>query len=248
MWRGLLGRKIGMTQFFTATGERVGVTVIEAGPCPILQIKSSQPHVRIVKRVKRDENGRKMKDKDGQFIIETKSEKTVCDGYDAYQIGFDAKREHRATRPEIGHAKAHANVPAPKFIREIRLRGPMGDLEAGKILTLDGWEDVKEVQVTGTSKGKGFQGVMKRHGFHGLRATHGVKTHHRIPGSSGSLTPARVVKGRKAPGHMGDEQVTVKGLRVAQIRADQHLILVEGAVPGANGGFVLIRPAQPYQP
>jgi large subunit ribosomal protein L3 len=214
MWQGLLGKKLGMTQIFMENGQRVGVTVVQAGPCPVLQVKAA----------------------------------TGKDGYDAYQIGFDPGKESRATKPQIGHAKKHADTRPCRVVREVRVRAPVPDLEAGKVLTLADWADVTEVQVTGRSKGKGFQGVMKRYGFGGLRATHGVKTHHRIPGSSGSLTPARVVKGRKAPGHMGHVQVTTKGLRVVQIRTEENLILLEGAVPGPAGGYVLLRPAQPYRP
>lgn len=212
MWRGILGKKIGMTQFFTEDGRRVGVTVVQAGPCPVLQLKTKD-----------------------------------SDGYDAYQLGFDDRKENRATKPQKGHAGKTGNK-AKRFIKEIRLREPIADLEAGKVLTIESWTDVNEVQVTSKSKGKGFQGVMKRHGFHGLRATHGVKTHHRIPGSSGSLTPARVVKGHPNPGHMGDDWVTQKGLRLAKVIPEKNLLLIQGSVPGPAGGYVIVRPAQPFVP
>ncbi|MDR0869079.1 MAG: 50S ribosomal protein L3 [Planctomycetota bacterium] len=211
MWRGILGKKLGMTQYFTENGDRVGVTVLQAGPCPVLQIKN----------VERD-------------------------GYAAYQIGFDPKREKVSSQAEIGHAKKTGNAPM-RFIREIRLREAT-ELKEGDVITLATWEDLvgKEIQVTSKSKGKGFQGVMKRHGFHGLRATHGVKTHHRHPGSIGSLTPARTPLGGRMGGHMGSEWVTQKGLKVAKIIPEKNLILIRGSVPGANGAQVLIRPAQPY--
>ncbi|MDR1611547.1 MAG: 50S ribosomal protein L3 [Planctomycetota bacterium] len=212
MWRGILGRKIGMTQFFTADGRRMGVTVVEAGPCPVLQLKT--------------------KDKDG---------------YDAYQLGFDDKKAKNASMAAKGHAAKTGNAPK-RFIREIRLREAIADLEPGKILTIGDWSDIKEVQVTAKSKGKGFQGVIKRHGFHGLRATHGVKTHHRIPGSSGALTPTRVVKGHPNPGHMGCDWVTQKGLTLAKVIPEKNLLLIRGSVPGPNGGYVIIRPAQPFVP
>ncbi len=212
MWRGILGKKIGMTQFFTEDGKRVGVTVVQAGPCPVLQLKT----------------------KDN-------------DGYDAYQIGFDDRKEKNATKAAKGHAGKTGNN-AKRFIREIRLREPVADLEAGKVLTIEGWEDVKEVQVTSKSKGKGFQGVMKRHGYHGLRATHGVKTHHRKPGSIGALTPARTVIGQPMPGHMGCDWVTQKGLKVAKIIPEKNLLLIQGSVPGPAGAYVVIRPAQPFVP
>ena len=212
MWRGLLGKKIGMTQMFDEQGRRRGVTVLLAGPCPVLQVKTAEG-----------------------------------DGYFSYQLGFDEKPAKAANKAETGHA-AKANSAPCRFVREIRLRAVQAGLEAGQRLTVADWIDVKEIQVTGKSKGKGFQGVMKRHGYHGLRATHGVKTHHRHPGSSGSLTPARTVKGRKAAGHMGDAWVTQKGLTLVKVMPDKNLLFVEGSVPGANNGYVVIRPAQPYQP
>ena len=212
MWRGILGKKIGMTQFFTEAGRRVGVTVVQAGPCPVLQLKTNEK-----------------------------------DGYDAYQLGFDDRKERNVTKPQKGHADK-AGTRAKRFIREIRLQQPVADLEVGKILTVENWNDVTEVQVTARSKGKGFQGAMKRHGFHGLRATHGVKTHHRIPGSSGSLTPARVVKGHPNPGHMGFDWVTQKGLKLVKIIPEKNLLLIEGSVPGPAGGYVIVRPAQPFVP
>lgn len=212
MWRGLLGKKIGMTQLFAGNGRRVGVTVIEAGPCPILQLKHRQ-----------------------------------LDGYDAYQLGFDEKRAKSSNKPETGHAGKTGNRPQ-RFVREIRLREAIAELEAGHVLTLESWSDVTKVQVTAKSKGKGFQGVIKRHGFSGLPATHGVKTHHRHAGSIGSLTPSRTVPGGKMPGQMGNRWITQKGLRVAKVIPEKNLILVEGSVPGANGGYVILRPAQAYQP
>ncbi len=205
MWRGILGKKIGMTQYFTEDGRRVGVTVVQAGPCPVLQLKTKE-----------------------------------TDGYDAYQLGFDDRKERNVTKPQKGHAK--------RFIREIRLREAAPDIEAGSVMTVETWTDVNEVQVTSKSKGKGFQGAMKRHNYHGLRATHGVKTHHRIPGSLGSLTPARVVKGKPGPGHMGDEWVTMKGLKLAKIIPEKNLLLIQGSVPGPAGGYVIVRPAQPFVP
>lgn len=212
MWRGILGKKIGMTQFFTEDGRRVGVTVVEAGPCPVLQLKTKE-----------------------------------ADGYDAYQLGFDDRKERNVTKPQKGHAAKTSNN-AKRFIKEIRLREAVADVEAGTVMTIENWTDVQEVQVTSKSKGKGFQGAIKRHGYHGLRATHGVKTHHRIPGSLGSLTPARVVKGKPGPGHMGDEWVTQKGLKLAKVIPEKNLLLIQGSVPGPAGGYVIIRPAQPFVP
>jgi len=212
MWRGILGKKIGMTQFFTEDGQRVGVTVVQAGPCPVLQLRTQEK-----------------------------------DGYSAFQLGFDPKKEKAATKAEIGHAKRTDNQPH-RFVREIRHRNENADLEEGKVVTLEDWSDVEEVQVTAKSKGKGFQGVMKRHNFHGLCATHGVKTNHRHPGSIGSLTPARTTKGTKMPGQMGDAWVTQKGLKVAKVIPEKNLILIQGSVPGPNGGYCIIRPKQPFVP
>ncbi len=212
MWRGILGKKIGMTQFFTEDGQRVGVTVVQAGPCPILQIKTNEEH-----------------------------------GYDACQLGFDPKPEKACTKPEIGHARKTGNVPH-RFVREVRLREPGTDLQEGQVITLEDWTDVEQVQVTAKSKGKGFQGVVKRHGFRGMRASHGVKTNHRHPGSIGNLTPTRTLKNTKMAGHMGDRWVTQKGLKVAKVIPEKNLILLRGSVPGANGSYVILRPAQPFQP
>lgn len=212
MWRGILGKKLGMTQFFTEDGKRVGVTVIEAGPCPILQVKSKE-----------------------------------VDGYDAYQLGYDTKKENNTTKAIIGHCKKTGNAPV-RFIREIRTHGAQDGIAAGNVITLEGWEDIKEVQVTSKSKGKGFQGVMKRHHFRGLCASHGVKTSHRCAGSTGSLTPARTPLNVRMPGHMGSDWITQKGLRVAKVIVEKNLIFIQGSVPGANGAHVLIRPAQPFVP
>jgi large subunit ribosomal protein L3 len=200
-----------MTQFFTEDGKRVGVTVVEAGPCPVLQVRTQEK-----------------------------------DGYDAYQLGFDPKTEKAANKAETGHAKKSGNG-AMRFIREIRVEGG-AELNEGDKVTLANWEDVGEVQVLSKSKGKGFQGVMKRHNFHGLRATHGVKTNPRHGGSIGSLTPARTPSGVKMPGHMGDEWVTQKGLSVAKVIPERNLIMLRGSVPGPAGGYVIIRPTQGYQP
>ena len=163
------------------------------------------------------------------------------------QLGFDKKKEKGWKKPELGHAKRSDSVPH-RFVREIRLRQPVAELEEGGVVSLAQWTDVTMVQVTAKSKGKGFQGVIKRHNFHGMRATHGVKTHHRHPGSIGSLTPARTHKGVKMPGQMGNKWVTQKGLKVAKVIPEKNLILIKGSVPGPEGGYVILRPAQAYQP
>ncbi len=202
---GLLGRKLGMTQTFAEDGSLVPVTVIEAGPCQIMQVKN------------RDR-----------------------DGYDAVQIGFKDVKRKAATKPEQGHARKAKTEPK-RFIREIRLGGPE-EIELGQTLTADIFEGVATVDVTGTSKGKGFQGVMKRHGFKGLPGSHGASKVHRAPGSIGACAyPARVFKGTRMPGHMGRERKTVRNLTVLEVIKEKNLLLVRGQIPGPRGGYVIVR-------
>lgn len=201
---GLLGRKLGMTQIFKEDGTRVHVTVLEAGPCDILQIRTPEK-----------------------------------DGYSALQLGFDDMKEKRATRPQIGHAKKAGTGPK-RFVREVAYDGEP-PLEAGQALSVDVFEGAKKVDVVGISKGKGFQGPMKRWGFRGAPMTHG-HTRHRPPGSIGASSfPSRVWKGKKMAGHMGQERVTVQNLEIVRVDKGRNLLLVKGAVPGANGGYVVIK-------
>ncbi|MSR32843.1 MAG: 50S ribosomal protein L3 [Gemmataceae bacterium] len=227
---GLLGRKIGMTQVYTDTGKVQPVTVVQAGPCPVLQIRDK-----------------------------------TRDGYDALQLGYKEKPRRKATRAERGHvssdleSKRRKKMPAgtqllPKpncepqtFIREFRLEAPAADITVGKVLTaFEVFKDVKEVDVIGLSKGRGFTGTMKKDNFHGLGASHGVKKAHRSLGGTGSLSSnrgsGRPKKGKKMPGRYGNERVTVRNLTVVSIDAENHLILVLGSIPGPNGGLVTIRP------
>jgi large subunit ribosomal protein L3 len=227
---GLLGLKVGMTQVYDPDGKVAPVTVLQVGPCPILQVRSQER-----------------------------------DKYDAVQLGFLDKKRRKATKPERGHvsanleskrrlARAKAGVqPVPKadcepqqHIKEFRLEGPT-ELAVGHLLTANEvFKDVAAVDVIGTSKGRGYTGSMKRHNFHGLPASHGVKKHHRSPGSVGSLASnrgsGRPKRGGRKAGHYGAAQVTVRNLTVVKIDADNHLILVRGAVPGPNGGLIMIRP------
>jgi large subunit ribosomal protein L3 len=208
MKAGLLGKKIGMTQIFQADGTVVPVTVLECGPCTVLQVKTLER-----------------------------------DGYAAIQLGFQDKRRKSASAAERGHAKAAACEPK-NFVREIRQESAAAieGIEAGKILTVDLFNDIKSVDVIGISKGRGFAGVIKRHGFKGLRASHGVKRMHRHPGSSGpSADPSRTFPGVRKPGHYGVARVTSKNLKVVKIDPESNLLLVRGAVAGPNGGFVTIR-------
>jgi large subunit ribosomal protein L3 len=202
---GLLGRKVGMTQIYQESGTAVPVTVLEAGPCTVMQVRTKER-----------------------------------DGYDAVQLGFLDKPRRLATKPERGHV-AKVKAEPKRFVREFREDGP-SSLAEGSVLTVELFKDVKAVDVIGTSKGKGTAGPMKRHGFKGLPASHGVKRKHRSPGSvGGSADPARVFKGTRMAGRMGAARSTVRNLKIVKIDADANLILVKGAVPGPNGGFVMIR-------
>ena len=204
--KGILGKKIGMTQVFTEDGRLVPVTVIEAGPAKVVQKKE------------RDR-----------------------DGYEAVQVGFDEiRKEKNVTKPMIGHFKK-ASLPAYRFLRELHLEG----LNAGDMITADIFASGDMLTITGLSKGKGFQGVMKRHNFRGGPASHG-SMFKRAPGSIGqSSYPSRVFKNKKLPGHMGSEKVTVKNIQIYDVRSEQNLILVKGAVPGANGSYLIMKSESP---
>ena len=203
---GLLGRKVGMTQIFEENGTAVPITVVECGPCTVLQIRTLER-----------------------------------DGYHAVQLGFDDKKRKNATQADRGHAKK-ANADPKRFIREIRQEAAVEGVAEGATLAVNLFEAIKNVDVTGTSKGRGFSGVVKRHGFKGLRASHGVKRMHRHPGSSGpSADPARTRKGIRKPGQHGNTRVTVRNLKVVRVDHENNLILLRGAVPGPNGGYLTVR-------
>ena len=204
MMKGLIGKKLGMTQIFDDEGRRIPVTVVEAGPCVVIQ------------------------------------KKTVArDGYNAIQVGFVAKDAARANRPVIGHCKA-AGQGAFRYLRELRL-DDIDQYNVGDTISADIFNVGDIIDVTGTSIGKGYQGVVKRWGFKGGRSTHGSRFH-RAPGSIGcSATPARVFKNKKMPGQMGNEKVTVQKLQIARVDANDNLLLIKGAVPGSTNGLVLIR-------
>ncbi len=220
---GLLGRKVGMTQVFDESGKVVPVTVIEAGPCHVLQLRTKER-----------------------------------DGYEAVQLGFADKPRRLASRSQRGHvakldskrakARAKAGVePLAKadcepqrFIREFR--APVEGLSVGQKLDVNHFAEVKYVDVVGTTKGRGTAGVMVRHNFHGQRATHGVKKCHRaLGGTSGSAFPSRVRKGKRMPGQYGNQQCTMRNQKLVRIDAEQNLLLIRGAVPGPNGGYVVIK-------
>ncbi len=197
MATGIIGRKLGMTRLFSDDGIAQPVTVIEAGPCPVLQVRESQA-----------------------------------------QLGWGRKRDVRATKAEVGHAKAAGLDYAPQVVRSF----PLGaaDLAPGAVITVALFAEGELVKVTGTTKGRGFQGVVHRYGFHGGPGSHG-NTRHRKPGSVGPGTdPSRVIKGKKMPGHMGAERHTEMGLRIVKIDAERNLLFVRGAIPGSKNGIVTV--------
>jgi large subunit ribosomal protein L3 len=170
------------------------------------------------------------------LLIRTKER----DGYHAVQLGFADKKRKSATQAERGHAKK-VNAEPKRYVREVRQEGPV-EIAEGQTLTVEILGDVKRVDVTGTSKGRGYSGVIKRHGFRGLRATHGVKRMHRHPGSSGpSADPSRTLKGVRKPGQYGNARATVRNLEVVKIDPANNLLLLKGAVPGPNGGYLTVR-------
>lgn len=226
MTKGILGRKVGMTQIYDEQGNCVPVTVVQAGPCRVLQVRTPER-----------------------------------DGYEAVQLGFLDKPRRLASRSQRGHVAPlaskrskklaaagvqvaeKANCEPQRFIRE--LRGPVGEAKVGQDITVESLAEVKAVDVTGITKGRGFSGVMKRHNFAGQRATHGVKKVHRHMGGTGALAAnrggGRMKKGKKMPGHYGDEQVTTRNIRLVRIDKENNLLLINGAVPGPNGAYVIIR-------
>jgi large subunit ribosomal protein L3 len=227
---GLLGRKVGMTQIFDPTGQVIPVTVIQAGPCHVLQVRTA-----------------------------------ANDGYEAVQLGYLNKPRRLASRASRGHVAkldskrqrqrtaagvqpvAKADCEPQRFVREFRV--PADGVEVGQELRVDLFAEVKAVDVTGTSKGRGTAGVMKRHNFAGQRASHGVKKVHRHCGSIGMNTdPHHVFKGRRMAGHMGAVRSTARNLKVVGVDLANNLLLVRGAVPGPNGGYVIVRQSNKLGP
>jgi len=223
MAKGILGRKVGMTQIYDERGNAVPVTVIEAGPCHVLQLRTPQR-----------------------------------DGYEAVQLGFGDRPRHRAKRSERGHVAkisskrsraksstgsdvtSKADCEPKRFVKE--LRGSVEGYEVGQEIKVDELADIKAVDVVGTSKGRGYSGVMKRHNFSGQRASHGVKKVHRHAGGTGcSAWPSRLFKGRRMPGQYGNSRVTTKNLKVVKVDPDNNLLLLYGAIPGPVGGYVIVR-------
>lgn len=204
MTKGILGRKLGMTQVFSPEGIVYPVTVIEAGPCVVLQKKNVEN-----------------------------------DGYEAIQIGFEDKKEKNSNKPELGHAKK-ANTAAKRYVREIR-NVNAEEFELGQELKADIFAEGEYVDVTATSKGKGFAGVIKRHGQARGPMSHGSKYHRGIGSMAVIRTANRVPKGKKMPGHMGHETVTIQNLQIIKVDAERNVILVKGSIPGPRNGFVRIK-------
>lgn len=205
MSKGILGKKLGMTQVFSEHGKVIPVTVIVAGPCSVVQKKT-----------------------------------VASDGYNAVQLGFDVKRESLINKPMKGHF-AKASVTPVRYVRELRVED-VDNYQVGQELKADVFAAGDKVDVVGTSKGKGFAGGIKRHGFHRGPMKHGSK-YHRRTGSLGAKGPARVFKGRLLPGHLGGERVTVQNLEIVRVDAERNLLLVKGAVPGPKKGFLIIKPS-----
>jgi large subunit ribosomal protein L3 len=207
MLNGLIGKKVGMSQIFDSAGAVVPVTIIEAGPCYVTQVRNPE-----------------------------------VDGYSAVQLGFFETKPKRLTGGQLGHLQRN-KLPPLRFLREFRVKDP-GVAEGDKV-TVDIFTPGELVDVIGTSKGKGFQGAVKRYHFKGGPKTHGASDRTRAPGSRGSgTTPGRVYKGARGAGHMGDDRVTVHNLKVILVDPERNLLAVRGAVPGAKGGLVLIKTAR----
>ena len=213
----LLGKKIGMTQVYDDQGKATTVTVILAGPCKVMQVKTVQ-----------------------------------VDGYSAMQLGYDDVKQSRQKKPAIGHS-AKADTTPKRFIREWRLnKNEDGKLSTGDDVSVSIFQDVKYVDVAGTSKGKGYAGVMKRHGFGGFPASHGCERKHRAPGSISSHASdaghgGNVEKGKRMAGRMGGVRVSTKNHRLVSIDAEKNLLVVKGAVPGPAGGYVEIRTSKTHK-
>jgi large subunit ribosomal protein L3 len=208
MLKGLIGKKVGMTQIFDDTGAAIPVTLIEAGPCYVTQVRTPD-----------------------------------TEGYSSVQLGYEEVKPKRLSGGQLGHLKRNS-LPPLRFLREFREKDP-GFEEGAKVLVSDVFAVGETVDVLGTSKGKGFQGAVKRYHFRGGPKTHGQSDRHRAPGSrSSGTTPGRVYLGSRGPGHMGDDRVTVQNLKVVLVDAERNLLGVRGAVPGARGGLLIIKGAR----
>ncbi|MEJ6734516.1 MAG: 50S ribosomal protein L3 [Flavobacteriales bacterium] len=201
---GIIGKKVGMTSIYDVNGKNIPCTVIEAGPCVVTQVKT-----------------------------------TETDGYNALQLGFGDQKEHRMNKPQMGHFKKSGSTPKKKIVE---FRDFVGEHALGSTVSVDIFQEGEFVDVAGTSKGKGFQGVVKRHGFRGVGdATHGQHNRLRAPGSIGAASyPARVFKGMRMAGQMGNERVKVTNLQVMKVFPEKNILVVKGAIPGAKNSYVIV--------
>jgi large subunit ribosomal protein L3 len=232
---GILGKKLGMTQLFQPDGTWIPVTVVQAGPCKVLQVKSREiAELPEEHRVATTNLGKRR----GKVERPRRA-----DGYYAIQLGFDEKPAKSANRPETGHAKK-AGVEPQRFVREIRAEN-LPELKQGDEVTAAAFEAVKRVDVVGTSKGRGFAGTIKRYGFHRQATTHGNSKAHRKVGGIGRTysTNKGVPKGKKMPGHHGVERVTVQNLDVVKVDAERNLLYIRGAVPGHRNAYLVVTPS-----
>ncbi|MCL2645665.1 MAG: 50S ribosomal protein L3 [Phycisphaerales bacterium] len=210
----LLGRKVGMTRVYDEAGSAIPVTVVQAGPCVVTQVKTQEGK----------------------------------DGYNAIQLGFEDIKERRSTKPVVGHCRKTGKTEPKRFFREVRLNDKP-TVETGTMVDVGIFELIKYVDVSGTSKGKGFQGVMKRWSFGGQPGSHGTERKHRSPGGigggQGTRGHGRAIRlGKKMSGHMGDENITARCLQLVSVDKEKNLLLIKGTVPGANGGVVFVRQAK----
>lgn len=206
MIQGMIGKKLGMTQVFTESGQVIPVSVVQAGPCRVVQLRTPEKN-----------------------------------GYSAIQLSYQEVKEGKLSKPGVGHFRK-AGTPPSRYLREFP--SDLQDVQVGQVITADIFRKGEKVDVAGVSKGKGFAGVMKRHHFSGGPATHG-SMFHRTPGSIGSSSyPSRVWKNQRMAGRMGNERVTVKNLEVVEVKVDQNLLLIRGAVPGSPGTLLLIKKTQ----
>lgn len=235
---GLLGRKVGMTQVYDEEGRLLPVTVIEAGPCAVLQLRTQERDGYEAVQVGFDDN---LSVKDQRRSVDQRNRSRASRADRGRVVSLGGKRER--SRQEAGvELLPKAGGEPKKFVREFRTDGESHGCEVGQELTVELFADVSHVDVVGTSKGRGTAGVMKRHNFSGQRASHGVKRVHRHGGSIGmSADPARVLKGTRMPGRYGNAQSTVRNLEVVRVDAESNMLLVHGAIPGPNGGYLVIR-------
>ena len=203
---GLLGKKFGMTRVFTENGQAVPVSVVQAGPCIVVQRRTVDN-----------------------------------DGYEAVQLGFEQRSRHRTNSPLTGHFESRGIAPL-KHLAEFRI-SPEEEYEEGQEITVEIFSEGDVVDVTGKSKGRGFAGVIKRHGFHGGPASHGSKVHRSLQ-SAGATDAQRIFPGTRMPGHMGNERVTIKGLAIVGVDTEDNLLLIKGGIPGPRGGLIMIRPSR----